>query len=131
MWCILCVYTICVIGSILLDDDVPLELAIERVRRLRVDDQHDQGDLTTIDALLTDTTNNAQVAEANPTQSKSNNILTKLTSQELVTLDSFGTEYYTNRVYKGLDMITPVDREHDYSVHEGQNGLAAGYQRPG
>ena len=121
-------YTIWVIGSILLDDDVPLELALERVRRIRIDDQHDQADLTT-DTSLPVTTNNAREDDADPTQSSG--ILTKLTSQELVTLDSFGTEYYTNRVYKGLDMITPVERENDYSVHEGQNGLAAGYQRPG
>ena len=121
-------YTIWVIGSILLDDDVPLELALERVRRIRIDDQHDQADLTT-DTSLPVTTNNAREDDADPTQSSG--ILTKLTSQELVTLDSFGTEYYTNRVYKGLDMITPVERENDYSVHEGQSGLAAGYQRPG
>ena len=128
MWCILCVYTICVIGSILLDDDVPLELAIERVRRLRVDEQHDQVDLTA-DTSTTGTPYMTKNGEADPTQS--NGVLTKLTSQELVTLDSFGTEYYTNRVYKGLDMITPVEREYDYSVHEGQSGLAAGYQRQG
>ena len=121
-------YTLWVIGSILLDDDVPLELALERVRRIRIDDQHDQADLTT-DTSLPVTTNNAREDDADPTQSSG--ILTKLTSQELVTLDSFGTEYYTNRVYKGLDMITPVERENDYSVHEGQSGLAAGYQRPG
>ena len=129
MLCILCV--IWGLGSILLDDDVPLELALERVRRLRMDDQHDQADLTTDTSLPATTASNDIQESGDLIESNNNSILTKLTSQELVTLDSFGTEYYTNRVYKGLDMVTPVEREHDFSVHEGQSGLAAGYQRPG
>lgn len=119
-------YCFYVIASVLesgglLTDEVSLEVAVERVRKLRLENKREDSD----DEVSVD--HNGE-SSADVTNCSSSVMVSTQGSRQLMKVSEVGTDYYRDREYKGLDPSISTDKLPDTNVVQGQSGLPVSYK---
>lgn len=108
----------------LLTDEVSLEVAVERVRKLRLENKREDSD----DEVSVDH-NGESSADVTNCSSVSNGVMVSTQgSRQLMKVSEVGTDYYRDREYKGLDPSISTDKLPDTNVVQGQSGLPVSYK---
>ena len=119
------VYVYVYVGAVLDHDEVSLEVAVERVRALRLESKaEDSDDENSVSDEKEDCSENNNMESTLP----SNVMVSTQGSRQLMKASDVGTDYYRHREYKGLDPSISAEKLPDTSVVQGQSGLAAGYK---
>ena len=112
------------VGSVLDHDEVSLEVAVERVRKLRLENKAEDSEDEKDDSI-NETTDSSTSNSGN----KCDGVMVSIQgSRQLMKASEVGTDYYRNREYKGLDPSISAEKLPDTSVVQGQSGLAANYK---
>lgn len=98
-------------------DEVSLEVALERVRKIREENKAEDSDAESGTDEL-DLITEKIIGKVVSTQG----------SRQLMKVSEVGTDYYHNREYKGLDPKVSTEKLPDTAVVVGQSGLPVSYK---
>lgn len=106
------------------DDEVSLEVAIERVRKIRLENKAEDSDSDSD----TNHQSSARIEDKDETPEPTNTAMISTEgSRQLVKASEVGTDYYRSRQYKGLDPKVSSETPPDTRVVQGQSGLPVSY----
>ena len=103
--------------------DVPLAVAVARVRKIKEENQQEDIDH---DDEKEDNNNNSNPDEQSGIDNNQS-LVSIEGARQLMKISEVGTTYYRDREYKGLEASASVDQQLITNVVIGQSGLPSGY----